>query len=97
MFLGKRFQELQIIIVSILLQGFERGVLRTTCSLSCQNSFSFALSKNGNSRTWCTKIYRRIGRSESRGDISPNSDLKGAPNLCSAVGEFSSVISNFTC
>ena len=69
----------------------------TTCNLSCQNSFSFALSRKGNSRTWCTKIYLKIGRSESRGLTSPNSDLNGAPNLCSAVGELSSVISNLTC
>jgi hypothetical protein len=69
----------------------------TTCNLSCQNSFSFALSRNGNSRTWCTKMYRKIGRSESRGEISPKSDLNGAPNLCSAVGELSSMISYLTC
>lgn len=42
-------------------------------------------------------MYLRIGRSESSGLTSPNSDLKGAPNLCSAVGELSSVISNLTC
>lgn len=28
----------------------------TTWSLSCQNSFSFALSRKGNSRIWCTKM-----------------------------------------
>jgi len=69
----------------------------TTCNLSCQNSFSFALSRKGNSRTWWTKRYRRIGSSESKGETSPKSDLKGAPNLCNAVGELSSVISNLTC
>ena len=73
------------------------GQPHTTCSLSCQNSFSFALSRNGNSRTWCTKIYRRIGSSESSGEISPRSDLKGAPKRRSAVGELSSEISHFTC
>ena len=70
---------------------------RKTCNLSCQNSFSFALSKNGNSRTWCTKMYRKIGRSLSNGDTSPKSLLKGAPKRWRAVGELSSVISNFTC
>jgi hypothetical protein len=29
---------------------------RNTCSLSCQNSFSRALSRNGKLRTWLTKI-----------------------------------------
>jgi hypothetical protein len=29
---------------------------RTTCSLSCQNSFSWAWSRNGKLRTWWTKI-----------------------------------------
>lgn len=42
-------------------------------------------------------MYLRIGRSESKGDTSPRSDLNGAPNLCNAVGEFNSVISNLTC
>lgn len=42
-------------------------------------------------------MYLRIGSSESKGDTSPRSDLNGAPNLCNAVGEFNSVISNFTC
>jgi hypothetical protein len=42
-------------------------------------------------------MYLRIGRSESNGETSPKSDLNGAPNLCNAVGELSSVISNLTC
>ena len=94
MFIGKGFQELMK-SVSCSYPTSQRAP--TSCSLSCQNSFSFALSRNGNSLTWCTKMYRRIGRSESKGLTSPRSDLKGAPNLCNAVGEFSSVISNLTC
>jgi hypothetical protein len=42
-------------------------------------------------------MYRNIGKSESKGETSPWSDLKGAPNRSSAVGEFNSVISNLTC
>ena len=42
-------------------------------------------------------MYLKIGRSESRGETSPKSDLKGAPNRCRAVGEFNSVISNLVC
>jgi hypothetical protein len=42
-------------------------------------------------------MYRRMGSSESSGDTSPNSDLKGAPNRRSAVVELSSLISHFTC
>lgn len=38
-----------------------------------------------------------MGRSESTGAISPNSDLNGAPNRRKAVGEFSSAISLLTC
>lgn len=70
---------------------------KKTCSLSCQNSFSLALSRNGNSRTWWTKMNRRIGNSESYGVTSPRSDLKGAPNRRRAVGELSSLISQRTC
>ena len=70
---------------------------RNACSLSCQNSFSLALSRKGNSRTWWTNMYRSIGSSESRGDTSPKSDLNGAPNRRRAVGEFSSEISHLTC
>jgi len=94
MFIRKRLQELSNISPLHALKGY---VKLTTCNLSCQNSFSFALSKNGNSRTWCTKMYLRIGSSESRGETSPKSDLKGAPKRCNAVGEFSSVISYLTC
>lgn len=68
----------------------------TTCSLSCQNSFSFAWLRNGNFRTWCTNMYLRIGSSLSTGATSPRGDWKGAPKRCSAVGELSSVISNLT-
>lgn len=70
---------------------------KKTCSLSCQNSFSLALSRNGNSRTWWTKMNRSIGNSESYGVTSPRSDLKGAPNRRRAVGELSSLISQRTC
>ncbi len=38
-----------------------------------------------------------MGSSESNGETSPNSDLKGAPNRRSAVGELSSDISHLTC
>lgn len=42
-------------------------------------------------------MYRKIGSSESRGETSPNGDLKGAPNRRSAVGELSSLISHLVC
>ncbi len=42
-------------------------------------------------------MYLRMGNSESSGDTSPKSDLKGAPNRRSAVGELSSEISHLTC
>lgn len=42
-------------------------------------------------------MYRKMGSSESSGDTSPYSDLKGAPNRRNAVGELSSAISHFTC
>ena len=42
-------------------------------------------------------MYRSKGKSESTGAISPNSDLKGAPNLWRAVVDASSDISYFTC
>lgn len=69
----------------------------TVCSLSCQNSFSRALSRNGKLRTWLTKMKRRRGSSESSGATSPASDLKGAPNRCKAVGLESSDISHSVC
>lgn len=70
---------------------------RTTCSLSCQNSCSLAWSRKGKLRTWCTKMYLRIGSSESSGATSPRSDLNGAPKRCRAVGEANSEISHLTC
>ena len=42
-------------------------------------------------------MYLRMGNSESSGETSPKSDLKGAPNRRSAVGELSSEISHLTC
>src|SRR5207244_1964290 len=69
----------------------------TSCSFSCQNSFSLAWSKNGKFRTWLTKMYRSSGNSESCGATSPTSDRNGAPKRCSAVGLASSAISQRVC
>ena len=69
----------------------------TTCSLSCQNSFSLALSRKGKFRTWLTNMKRNSGSSESSGATSPASERKGAPKRLRAVGEDSSEISNCVC
>ena len=96
-FARKRFEELDQESVSAFPHAQGDLVEHTTWSLSCQNSFSFALSKNGKFRMWCTNMYRRRGSSESSGATSPASDLKGAPKRLRAVGVFSSDISYFVC
>lgn len=95
MFVGERLEELPHQNVSGW--GCMQLSKLTVCNLSCQNSFSRAWSKKGKLRTWCTKIYLSNGSSESSGSTSPASDLKGAPNLCNAVGEASSEISHSVC
>ena len=42
-------------------------------------------------------MYRRSGSSESSGGTSPASERNGAPNLCNAVDELSSLISYIVC
>ena len=71
------------------------GMQRTTWSLSCQNSFSLALSRKGKFRTWLTNMKRSRGSSESSGATSPASEWKGAPKRLRAVGDESSEISYF--
>lgn len=94
MFVGERLKELE---QNVSGRSCTEARVPTVCSLSCQNSFSRAWSKKGKLRTWCTKMYLSKGSSESSGSTSPASDLKGAPNLCNAVGDASSQISHSVC